>query len=90
MIIRIKGDGKCYQFRVKSNKYDRHSYVHDFETSGNWQTIEIPLLEMKPKFRGRGLDISNYQGEVMEEIAFFIANKKAESFKLELDNIALE
>lgn len=90
MMIRLKGDGKRYQFRVKSNKYDRHSYVYHFETTGNWQTVEIPLLEMKARFRGRELDIPSYQGEFMEEIAFFISNKRAEHFKLELDSIALK
>ena len=90
MIIRLKGDGKRYQFGVKSNKYDRHSYIYHFETTGNWQTVEIPLLEMKASFRGRELDIPHYPGEFMEEIAFFISNKKAEHFKLELDNIALK
>jgi NADH dehydrogenase [ubiquinone] 1 alpha subcomplex assembly factor 1 len=89
MIIRLKGDGIRYQFRVKSNKYDRHSYIYHFETTGNWQTVEIPLLEMKASFRGRELDIPLYQGAFMEEIAFFISNKKAEHFKLELDNIGL-
>ena len=30
IIIRLKGDGKRYQFRAKSNKYDRHSYIYHF------------------------------------------------------------
>lgn len=89
MNIRLKGDGKRYQFRVKSNKYERHSYIYHFETTGVWQTVEIPLLEMKARFRGRELDIPTYPGESLEEIAFLISNKKAEHFNLELDNIAL-
>jgi NADH dehydrogenase [ubiquinone] 1 alpha subcomplex assembly factor 1 len=35
--IRLKGDGKKYQFRVKSNSRDRHSYSFIFSTNGNWQ-----------------------------------------------------
>ncbi len=87
--IRLKGDGKAYQFRVKSDLYDRHSYIYNFETNGDWETIEIPLSEMMPRFRGRQLDMPNYPSEILAEIAFLIANKKAESFKLEIDQISL-
>ncbi len=89
-VIYLKGDGKKYQFRVKSSRYDRHSYIYTFQTSGDWQTIEIPLGEMIPSFRGFRLNIPNYPIEHLEEIAFLIGNKKPESFRLELDKIILE
>ncbi|MFT7605864.1 MAG: NADH dehydrogenase [ubiquinone] 1 alpha subcomplex assembly factor 1 [Saprospiraceae bacterium] len=88
--IRMKGDGKEYQFRVKSDQYDRHSYIYYFQTTGEWQTVEIPLNEMAPAFRGMKLRIPNYPGKVMEELAFLISNKKAESFILEIDDILLK
>lgn len=88
--IRLKGDGKRYQFRVKSDQYDRHAYIYYFETSGDWETIIIPLADMYPTFRGRRLDMPNYPMVNLEEIAFLIANKKAESFQLQLDWITLE
>jgi len=87
--IKLKGDGKKYQFRVKSNKYERHSYIYEFETSGKWQTIEIPFSSMTPGFRGRRLNISNYSGKDLVEVAILIGNKTNESFKLEIDNISL-
>jgi len=90
VVIRLKGDGKRYQFRTKTNAYDRHSYIATFKTTGDWQTIEIPLSEMYPAFRGRKLEIPNYPGETMQEIAFLIGNKKTECFKLELDKIELK
>jgi len=34
--IKLKGDGKTYQFRIKKNITDKHAYVTPFETSGNW------------------------------------------------------
>ena len=88
--IRLKGDGKSYQFRTKTSRYDRHSYIYTFETNGDWQTIHIPLTEMYPAFRGRRLDIPNYPVESIEQIAFLIANKKAEAFELSIDWIGLE
>lgn len=86
-VIRVKGDGKAYQFRVKNSRNEYHSYIYTFQTTKDWQTIEIPFAEMYPAFRGRKLNIENYPGEEMQEIAFLIGNKKNESFKLEIDKI---
>ena len=88
--IRLKGDGKRYQFRVKTDRDDWFSYIYHFETSGDWETIRIPLAEMKPSFRGRELERPNYPVEQLSEITFLIANKKAESFRLEMDQIMIE
>lgn len=87
--IRLKGDGKIYQFRIKSNRYERHSYFYRFQTTNEWQTIHIPMSEMIPTFRGYILDIPNYNGRRIDEISFMIANKKTEDFKLEIESIAL-
>lgn len=88
--IRIKGDGKTYQFRVKDSRYNRYSYIFKFETTGDWQTIDIPFAAMYASFRGYRLDMPNFKGDQMEEIAFLIGNKKKESFKLLIDSITLE
>ncbi|WP_084647874.1 CIA30 family protein [Flaviramulus basaltis] len=88
--IRLKGDGKKYQFRVKTSNSDDYSYVIPFETNTEWQTIKIPFNTMYPAFRGRKLNAENYPGKQMEMIAFLIGNKKAESFKLQIDNIELK
>ncbi len=90
IVIRIKGDGKSYQFRTKSDNYDRHSYVYPFETSGEWETIEIPFAQMAPRFRGRKLNMPNYPGQRLAEIAFLIGNKKNEDFSLLIDYIGLK
>ena len=87
--IRLKGDGKRYQFRVKTHETDSHSYVAYFNTSGDWETIEIPFKSLSPTFRGRPLNMENYPGQQMEQVAFLIGNKKAESFLLEIDRIEL-
>ncbi len=89
-ILKIKGDGKNYQFRTKSSVYERHSYITKFTTTGNWQTIEISLKDMYPAFRGQILDIPNYPAETLEEIVFLIGNKKAENFELQIDSIILK
>lgn len=88
--IRLKGDGKSFQFRTKSEKYDRHSYIYKFDTTGDWETIEIPLTEMYPSFRGYQLDMPNYPAEALSQISFLISNKRKESFELEIDWISLD
>lgn len=84
-IIRLKGDGKAYQFRSKSDRNSRHTYLKSFSTNGEWQEVEINFNEMHASFRGRKLDLPNFEGKKVEEIRFLIANKKNETFELEID-----
>lgn len=88
--INLKGDGKMYQFRVRSRLNENHSYVLSFNTTGDWQIIDIPFKDMFPSWRGMKLDMPNYPGEEAEEFSFLIANKKNESFRLEIDRIWME
>jgi hypothetical protein len=88
--IRLKGDGKPYQFRIKADISLRYSYIGNFETSGKWETITISFSDMYPAFRGQLLDLPNYPGTTITEIAFLIGNKKEETFKLEIDYIKLK
>jgi len=90
IIIKLKGDRKNYQFRIKSNSGDYYSYIAPFSSSGEWQEIEIPLKDMYPSFRGKRLDQPNFHEGTIEEIAFLIGNKKAENFKLIIDKIELK
>ncbi len=90
IIIRIKGDGNPFQFRVKSSAADQFSYVAVFNTTTEWATVEIPFNSMYPSFRGQKLTIPNYPGRQLEEVAFLIGNKKAGAFTLEIDKIVLE
>ena len=88
--LKVKGDGKKYQFRVKSSSRDYYSYVATFSTTGEWQDIEIPLESMYPAFRGRQLKLSNFDQSTIEEIAILIGNKEEESFELLIDQIELQ
>lgn len=87
--LRLKGDGKTYQFRIKSTLAQRYSYVHEFPTTGQWEDVELPLADFRPRFRGRALDLPNYPGEVLEEMALLIGNKRKEAFRLEIQEIVL-
>ena len=89
-VIRIKGDGKNYRFIVESEKDAHHYYVANFETTGEWQEILIPLRKMHPVRRGDRLDLPDYPGKSMAQVRFMIANGRAETFKLEIASIRLE
>lgn len=88
--LKIKGDGKKYQLRIKSNSGDYYSYVYSFSTTGEWEELEIPLRDMYPSFRGRKLDQPNFSKDTIEEIGFLIGNKRKEKFKLLIDKIELK
>ena len=89
-VLRVKGDGSKYQFRVKRSSRAYVSYIYEFETTTEWITVEIPFNEMYPGFRGRKLRQANFPGDYMEEIGFLIGNKKAQSFELLIDKIELK
>jgi len=88
--LKLKGDGKKYQLRIKASNQDYHSYIMPFETSGEWEEIEISLQEMYPSYRGRILDMPTFANEYIEELNILIGNKKKEKFKLLLDKIELK
>lgn len=90
IVLKVKGDGKPYQFRIKQNRYDRHSYINYFESTEDWQEIKIPLNSFYPTFRGYKLNKPNFKSDSIEEIAFLIGNKKKEDFRLIIDYIRLE
>ncbi|WP_051201412.1 CIA30 family protein [Christiangramia portivictoriae] len=90
VVIRLKGDRKNYQFRLKNQLSDRHSYIKEFATSGEWQKIELNLSDMYPGFRGRTLDIPNWDHDRIQEISFLIGNKTNEEFSLLIDYIRLK
>jgi NADH dehydrogenase [ubiquinone] 1 alpha subcomplex assembly factor 1 len=91
IILRVKGDGNTYQFRIKDAANNRHSYMYEFSTKDNeWQDIRIPLKSMFPVFRGRKLEMDNFSAHKIEQIVFLIGNKIAQKFKLEIDTIYLQ
>jgi NADH dehydrogenase [ubiquinone] 1 alpha subcomplex assembly factor 1 len=90
IVLRFKGDGKAYEFRLKGEISQSESYVYQFTTSGEWENIKLPLGEFYPQFRGRKLNYPNFNFNTIEQVSFLIANKQEEDFKLLIDWIGLE
>lgn len=87
--ILLKGDGKTYQFRMKHIRRYKYAYVHVFETTGDWQKIEIPMGEMYPIYRGRRLNRPDFNHNSLQEISFLIGNGRPQEFRLLIDKIEL-
>jgi hypothetical protein len=90
VLLRIKGDGKSYEFRLKSQISQSESYVHQFTTTGEWEIIKLPMSEFYPQFFGRKLNKPNFNFKSIEQLSFLIANKQEEDFSLLIDWIGLE
>jgi NADH dehydrogenase [ubiquinone] 1 alpha subcomplex assembly factor 1 len=90
VLLKVKGDGKQYEFRIKAKTSQNASYVHPFSTSGEWQLIKLPLAQFYPQFFGRILDSPNFNFQTIEQLSFLIANKREEDFELLIDFIGVE
>ena len=86
--LKVKGDGRSFQFRVKADSRESYSYITTFKTSGDWQTITLPLSSFYPSFRGRTLQRPNFNHDLLSEVTILIANKKNEDFELMISEIS--
>ena len=89
IVLEITGDGKPYQLRIKSDRSQKHWYIHTFQTSTKFETFEIPLKDLYPSYRGRKLILDNFSSNTIKEIAFLIGNKKNEEYKLTIKKISI-
>lgn len=88
IILRLKGDGKKYQFRLRTNdRFDGISYRYHFKTESNkWMIIRVPFNKCVPVFRGRILnDVAPITPKKIQQVGFLISDKQAGPFKLEID-----
>lgn len=87
--LKVKGKPSIYNFRIKKSWRDRESYTQDFEVTSEWNTVRLKLSSFYPRYRGRNLNLPNFNAEVIEKVGILIGNKKEEAFQLEIDKIYL-
>ena len=88
ILLRVKGDGKTYKFRIRTDAYfDGVAYSLSFTTRrGEWTTIELPFRDFLPTFRGRVLkNIEPIESEKIHQLGFLIADKQVGHFSMEID-----
>ena len=87
ILIRVKGDGKKYQFRLRTNdRFDGVAYRYHFETpKDQWQTVAIPFDEFVPVFRGRILrDVGPVSPKDIQQLGFMASDNQTGEFQLEI------
>ena len=86
--IRVKGDGKRYQFRIRTdNRFDGPNYQTTFETTpGEWMIHQLPFTDFIATYRGSRLDDHPpIDPAKIQSFGFMIADKQDGPFALKVD-----
>jgi NADH dehydrogenase [ubiquinone] 1 alpha subcomplex assembly factor 1 len=87
VMVKMQGDGRTYQFRVKTNEhYDGIAYRSLFATGTHqWQTLILPFDSFSASFRGKPVPGAPVlHPEQIRQIGFLLADKQPGSFCLEI------
>lgn len=86
--LELKGDGNRYGFNLRSQNMRRLSYRAYFTTTGDWQTIEIPLDDLQPTSFGETVpEAPPLDRTQVEMVGFIIADAQEGAFALEIRSI---
>ncbi len=92
--LRVKGDGRTYQFRLATDARFRGSqiaYRSEFKTeAGEWIEVSIPFESFVPSFRGRLLQGPPMNLTSVQRVAFLLNDGNPGTFSLKVDWIGLE
>jgi len=88
--LKVKGDGRKYQFRIRSQASRWANYSQEFKTKGGKvQTFYLPYKDFKAGWRGRSItDLPVLTGKDIKGIGLFLGDKIEGEFKLEVTDIA--
>lgn len=92
LTLRIRGDGKHYSLRLRTTEaFDGVSYESTFETSGEWESLEVSLSELVPVFRGDELaDHPPLDSSNVRTFGLMIKDRQKGPFRLEIAWIGVE
>lgn len=87
--LRIKGDKKTYKLNVRTNRrFDGVVYQRRFNTTGEWQTVDIPFSELWAGYHGRKMSgMGALDPSKIQNLGFLIADKQTGIFRLEIASI---
>ena len=88
--ISVMGDGRKYQFRIRSRSFSWADYSYDFKTvNGVEQNFYLPYKDFESSWRGLSLGIlPTLKGKDIIEIGFFLGDKKSGKFKLNISEVS--
>ena len=92
-VLKVKGDGKTYQFRLRTNRgFDGAAYSYSFKTLANKeQTIYIPITDFVPTFRGRTLrNMPKLKFSDVQQMGVLVADYQVGEFSIDLIALSLQ
>ena len=93
IVIRVKGDGRRYQLRLRSGRGWRvPDFSAEFQTQvGEWQTHSFLIADFEPGWRGRKLqNVPPIKPDEIRSLGFLLGDKNPGGFALEIDWIKAE
>mgnify|MGYP001327356349 CR=1 FL=1 len=77
IFIKVKGDGRKYQFRIRSQASRWANYSQEFKTKKDTvQTFYLPYKDFKPSWRGRSVrNVPTLTGKDVRGIGFLLGDK---------------
>jgi len=93
IVLRVKGDGKTYGFRLKTVNGGRitpYAWEAVFTApAGEWTEISLPFSSFRPVYRGRQLvNVPDMDLRNIAEAGLMMSSGQSGPFRLELDWIA--
>tara|TARA_B100000686_G_scaffold259612_1_gene272138 strand:- start:369 stop:947 length:579 start_codon:yes stop_codon:yes gene_type:complete len=87
IVLKVRGDGRKYNFRIRGNTESWASYTHSFDTvEGEWNEIELKIDDFYPVYRGYTLKNMPQLSEVIiKEIGIMLSDKIEGSFSIDID-----
>lgn len=88
IMIRVKGDGRVYQLRMRmSNGWRAPDYSAEFTTKlGQWQTFVLPLADFAAGWRGRTVrDAPPLDPGQIRSIGILLGDKTPGGFAIDID-----
>ena len=88
--MRVRGNGRRFEVEVNDDhRYGWRSVSRraPFDTSDEWQTVQIPFSALRPTVFGRAVDVPTVKLSDIERIGFYILDGKDGPFELEVESV---
>lgn len=89
VLLRVKGDGRSYQFRLYTGAHyqgSRIAYATTFATlADTWLDLRLHFSQLQPTVRGRRLSGPAFDASDVVEMGFLLADKHEGAFQLCID-----
>lgn len=92
IVLRVKGDGRKYNFRVRAENNSWVSYTQSFVTEKDtWQEISLSIEDFYPTYRGYNLrNIPKLSESIIREVGLMLSDKVEGNFKIDIDWIKVQ